>query len=116
MISPLLANIYLHYAFDLWAQQWRKRHARGHVILVRYADDIVVGFEHKADAERFRADLNERMARFALTLHQEKTRLIEFGRRAAANRERRGVGKPESFNFLGFSVLQRHGKEFCMNV
>ena len=93
VISPLLANIYLHYVFDLWGQHWRKRHARGHVILVRYADDIVAGFEHKADAERFRADLNERMARFALTLHQEKTRLIEFGRFAAGNRERRGLGK-----------------------
>ena len=116
VISPLLANIYLHYVFDLWAQQWRKRHAQGHVILVRFADDIVVGFEHKADAERFRTELTERMARFALTLNQQKTRLIEFGRFAAANRKRRGLGKPESFNFLGFSVLQRHGKEFCMNV
>ena len=105
VISPLLANIYLHYVFDLWAQQWRKRHARGNVILVRYADDIVAGFEHKADAERFRAELNERMAQFALTLHPEKTRLIEFGRSAAANRERRGLGKPESFNFLGFTHI-----------
>ena len=105
VISPLLANIYLHYVFDLWAQPWRKRHARGGVILVRYADDIVAGFEHKADAERFRAELNERMAQFALTLHQEKTRLIEFGRSAAANRERRGLGKPESFNFLGFTHI-----------
>ncbi len=105
VISPLLANIYLHYVFDLWAQQWRERHAQGAVILVRYADDIVAGFEHKADAERFRAELNERMARFALTLHQEKTRLIEFGRSAAANRERRGLGKPESFNFLGFTHI-----------
>ncbi len=91
VISPLLANIYLHYVFDLWAQQWRKRHARGNVILVRYADDIVVGFERKADAERFKADLKERMARFALALHPDKTRLIEFGRFAAGNRERRGL-------------------------
>ena len=105
VISPLLANIYLHYVFDLWAQQWRKRHARGQVILVRYADDVVVGFEHAADAERFWADLRERMAKFALTLHPEKTRLIEFGRLAAANRERRGLGKPESFNFLGFTHI-----------
>ena len=105
MISPLLANVYLHYVFDLWAHQWRKRHARGTVILVRYADDIVAGFEHKADAERFRADLNERMARFALTLNRDKTRLVEFGRFAAGNRKRRGLGKPETFNFLGFTHI-----------
>ena len=105
VISPLLANIYLHYVFDLWAQQWRKRHAWGQIILVPYADDIVVGFEHKADAERFWSDLKERMARFALALHPDKTRLIEFGRFAAANRERRGLGKPESFNFLGFTHI-----------
>ena len=97
VISPLLANIYLHYAFDLWAHQWRRRHARGDVILVRYADDIVIGFEHKSDAERFWTDMKERMARFALTLHSDKTRLIEFGRSAAANRRRRGAGKPETF-------------------
>jgi RNA-directed DNA polymerase len=105
VISPLLANIYLHYAFDLWAHQWRRRHARGQVILVRYADDIVAGFEHKADAERFRADMKERMARFALTLHPDKTRLIEFGRFAAANRKRRDAGKPETFDFLGFTHM-----------
>src|ERR1041384_7502524 len=85
VISPLLANIYLHYVFDLWAQQWRQRLARGDVILVRYADDTVVGFEHSAEAERFLTDLRERMAAFGLTLHPEKTRLIEFGRHAAAN-------------------------------
>jgi RNA-directed DNA polymerase len=105
VISPLLANVYLHYVFDLWGQQWRRRHARGDVIFVRYADDIVVGFEHKADAERFLADMRERMARFALTLHPDKTRLIEFGRFAAVNRERRGEGKPETFDFLGFTHI-----------
>jgi RNA-directed DNA polymerase len=105
VISPLLANIYLHYVFDLWANQWRKRHAHGTVIMVRYADDIVVGFEHKADAERFLAEMRERLATFALTLHGEKTRLIEFGRRAAANRSSRGEGKPETFNFLGFTHI-----------
>jgi RNA-directed DNA polymerase len=105
VISPLLANIYLHYVFDLWAQQWRQRHAQGDIILVRYADDIVVGFEHQAEAERFLADLRERMAQFGLTLHPQKTRLIEFGRFAAANRRARGLGKPETFNFLGFTHI-----------
>ena len=105
MISPLLANIYLHYVFDLWAEQWRQRHARGDVIMVRYADDIVVGFEHQADAERFLAEMRERLAAFALTLHGEKTRLIRFGRFAALNRRERGEGKPETFNFLGFTHI-----------
>src|SRR5882724_1120171 len=113
VISPLLANIYLHYVFDLWAHRWRRHHARGDVILVRYADDIVAGFEHAADAERFVAELRQRMAEFALSLHPDKTRLIEFGRHAAANRERRGLGKPETFNFLGFRFIcgkSRRGK------
>jgi len=105
VISPLLANIYLHYVFDLWAKQWRQRHARGDVIMVRYADDIVVGFEHRADAERFLAEMRERMAAFALALHGEKTRLIRFGRFAALNRMERGEGKPETFNFLGFTHI-----------
>ncbi len=105
VISPLLANIYLHYVFDLWAEQWRKRHAHGDVIMVRYADDIVVGFEHQADAVRFLADMRDRLARFALTLHPEKTRLIRFGRFAALNRAERGEGKPETFNFLGFTHI-----------
>jgi len=105
VISPLLANIYLHYAYDLWAHQWRQRHARGTVIFVRYADDIVAGFEHAADAERFLAEMRERMAAFGLALHPEKTRLIEFGRFAAANRRARGLGKPETFNFLGFTHI-----------
>lgn len=104
-ISPLLANIYLHYVLDLWARQWRGRHATGDMILVRYADDFIVGFQHRADAERFLADLRERFAQFDLTLHPEKTRLIEFGRFARQNRERRGKGKPETFDFLGFTHI-----------
>lgn len=103
LISPVLANIYLHYAFDLWAHQWRKQKAQGEVILVRYADDFVVGFEHRAEAERFQAELAERLSQFHLELQAEKTRLIEFGRHAAMNRARRGEGKPETFNFLGFT-------------
>jgi len=103
--SPLLANVYLHYVFDLWAHQWRRRHARGDVVLSRFADDFVVGFEHRQDAERFLADLRERFAKFNLELADEKTRLIEFGRHAARNRQRRGLGKPETFSFLGFKHI-----------
>jgi len=103
--SPLLANIYLHYVFDLWANRWRQHHAQGQVIIVRYADDIVVGFEHEAEAKRFLMDLQQRMEKFALSLHPDKTRLIEFGRSAAQNRARRGLGKPETFNFLGFTHI-----------
>jgi group II intron reverse transcriptase/maturase len=103
--SPLLANIYLHYVFDLWANRWRKHHAHGQVIIVRYADDIVVGFEHEAEAKRFMMDLQQRMEQFALSLHPDKTRLIEFGRFAAQDRVRRGLGKPETFNFLGFTHI-----------
>jgi RNA-directed DNA polymerase len=103
-ISPLLANIYLHYVFDLWIQRWRQKQARGDVIVVRFADDFVVGFEHRIEAERFLTELRERFARFGLELHPEKTRLIEFGRRARRNREDRGDrGAPGSFNFLGFT-------------
>ena len=105
VVSPLLANIYLHYVFDLWAQRWRKHHARGNVILVRYADDIVAGFEHEADAQRFHAELQQRLEKFALSLHPDKTRLIEFGRGATANRAGRGLGKPETFDFLGFTHI-----------
>jgi group II intron reverse transcriptase/maturase len=111
--SPLLANVYLHYVFDLWADQWRRRHARGDVILVRFADDYVAGFEHRDDAERFLRDLRERLAKFALELAPEKTRLIEFGRFAAHNRARRGLSKPETFEFLGFTHIcakDRHGR------
>ncbi len=99
VISPLLANIYLHFCFDLWAQRWRRRHARGRVLYVRYADDIVAGFEHKEDAQRFLAELRVRLEKFALTLHPEKTRLIEFGRFAAASRARRGLRKPRRSAF-----------------
>jgi RNA-directed DNA polymerase len=105
VISPLLANLYLHYVLDLWAQQWRQRHAHGDIVMVRYADDIVVGFEHRAEAERFMVDVADRMAQFGLSLHAQKTRLIEFGRFAAANRRARGLGKPETFNFLGFTHI-----------
>jgi RNA-directed DNA polymerase len=103
--SPLLANIYLHYAFDLWVRAWRRKRARGTMIVVRYADDIALGFQVKSDAERFRADLAERLAKFALELHPEKTRLLEFGPHAAERRARKGLGKPETFNFLGFTHI-----------
>ena len=103
VISPLLANVFLHYAFDLWANQWRERHARGSVIMVRYADDFVMGFQSQVDAERFLRELRQRLERFGLQLHPEKTRLIEFGRYAAERREKRGEGKPETFDFLGFT-------------
>ena len=103
--SPLMANIFLHYVFDLWVHQWRKTKARGDVIVVRFADDFVVGFQHRSDAERLRKDLEERFAKFKLKLHPEKTRLIEFGWFAANNRRRRGQGKPETFNFLGFTHI-----------
>jgi len=102
-ISPLLANIYLHYVLDLWTQWWRRTQSNGDVYIVRYADDFVMGFRTQHDGERFMADLSERLARFGLALHDEKTRLIEFGRYAANNRARRGEGKPETFNFLGFT-------------
>ncbi|WP_425288635.1 group II intron reverse transcriptase/maturase [Sinorhizobium glycinis] len=105
VISPLLANIYLHYVFDLWAERWRRREAKGDMIIVRYADDIVVGFEKEADARRFWNMMRERLQEFALELHSDKTRLIEFGRFAARDRNRRGVGKPETFDFLGFTHI-----------
>jgi group II intron reverse transcriptase/maturase len=104
-VSPLLSNVFLHYVFDLWADQWRRRNARGDVILVRFADDFLAGFEHREDAERFLADLRERFAEFGLGLHPEKTRLIEFGRFAVRNRARRGDRKPETFDFLGFTHI-----------
>jgi group II intron reverse transcriptase/maturase len=111
--SPLLANVYLHYVFDLWTQRWRRTEARGEMIVVRYADDFIVGFEHKSDAERFLAELTERFRRFSLELHPDKTRLIEFGPFAATNRTRRGQGKPETFDFLGFTHIcgkKRNGR------
>jgi RNA-directed DNA polymerase len=105
VISPLLANVYLHYVFDLWADRWRRREATGDVIIVRYADDIVVGFEHEVDARRFWDAMQKRFEEFALSLHPDKTRLIEFGRHAAARRGKAGLGKPETFNFLGFTFI-----------
>jgi group II intron reverse transcriptase/maturase len=105
VISPLLANVYLHYVFDLWAERWRRHEATGDMILMRYADDIVVGFEHEADARRFWDDMRKRFEEFSLSLNPDKTRLIEFGRFAAERRAHRGLGKPETFNFLGFTFI-----------
>jgi len=105
VVSPLLANLYLHYVLDLWVQAWRKKVAHGDVICVRYADDAVLGFQHREEAEKFLADLQERVRKFGLELHPEKTRLIEFGRYAAERRAKRGEGKPETFNFLGFTHI-----------
>ena len=121
VISPLLANLYLHYSFDLWAERWRRREATGDMIVVRYADDLVIGFEYEVmpeacfqhDARRFWDAMRERLQEFSLSLHPDKTRLIEFGRHAAARRSQRGLGKPETFNFLGFSFIcgrSRRGK------
>jgi len=103
VISPILANLYLHYVLDLWVHQWRRKKARGEVIVVRYADDAVLGFQYRDEAMRFLAELKERMARFGLELHPEKTRLMAFGRYAAQRRKKRGEGRPETFNFLGFT-------------
>jgi group II intron reverse transcriptase/maturase len=104
-VSPLLANVYLHYVLDRWVRQWRRRHAHGDVIILRFADDFVAGFEHRSDAQRFLYDLRKRFAKFALELHPDKTRLIEFGRFASERRKARGVGKPETFDFLGFTHI-----------
>ena len=109
VVSPLLANVYLHYVFDLWVEVWRKKVAEGDVIVVRYADDLVMGFQHRTDAERFLQAFRERLAKFGLELHSDKTRLIEFGRFAVRNRKQRGEGKPETFTFLGFT-------HFCGNL
>jgi RNA-directed DNA polymerase len=105
VISPILANLYLHYVLDLWVDQWRRKKAMGDVIIVRYADDAVLGFQHRKEAERFLGELRERMGKFGLELHSEKTRLIEFGRYAAEHRTKRGQGRPETFNFLGFTHI-----------
>ena len=105
VISPLLANVYLHYVFDLWAERWRRHEATGDMIMVRYADDLIVGFEHESEARRFLDAMRDRLREFSLSLHPDKTRLIEFGRHAAANRRRRGLGKPETFKFLGFVIM-----------
>ena len=105
VVSPLLANVYLHYVFDLWAERWRRRETSGDMIIVRYADDIIVGFQYETDARRFWDAMRERLAEYSLSLHLEKTRLIEFGRFAADQRDRCGLGKPETFNFLGFTFI-----------
>jgi RNA-directed DNA polymerase len=105
VVSPLLANLYLHYVLDLWVNAWRKKVAHGDVIVVRYADDAVIGFQHREEAEKFLVDLQERVRKFGLELHPEKTRLIEFGRYAAERRGKRGEGKPETFKFLGFTHI-----------
>src|SRR5437899_8788332 len=105
VISPLLANIYLHYVFDLWAQRWRQREATGDMIIVRYADDAIVGFEREGDARRFLDAMRARLEEFALSFHPDKTRLIEFGRFAAVDRKQRGLSKPETFAFLGFTFI-----------
>ena len=118
VVSPLLANIYLHYVLDLWAERWRQHEATGDMIIIRYADDVVAGFEHEDDARRFLDAMRERFKEFALTLHPEKTRLIEFGRHAAANRKERGLGgAPETFDFLGFThscARTRDGRRFLL--
>jgi hypothetical protein len=103
--SPLLANVYLHYVFDLWAQAWRRKRAHGDMIIVRFAADVILGFQVQSDADRFRAELTERMGKFNLELHPEKTRLLEFGPYAIHHRQKRGEGKPETFNFLGFTHI-----------
>jgi RNA-directed DNA polymerase len=109
-VSPLLANLYLHHVLDLWVDWWRRRRAHGDVIIVRWADDFIVGFEHQQDARQFLVELRERFAKFGLELHPDKTRLIEFGRRAARNRAVRGLGKPETFDFLGFTHICAESK------
>ena len=111
-----MANVYLHYVFDLWVEAWRKKIANGDVIAVRYADDLVVGFEHRADAERFLSEFQERLAKFGLELHPEKTRLIEFGKFARKNRQARGEGEPESFTFLGFTHYCGTNRSGCITI
>ena len=105
VVSPVLANLYLHHVLDLWANAWRRKVAHGDMIVVRYADDAVIGFQHREEAVKFLGDLQERVRKFGLELHPEKTRLIEFGRYAAERRAQRGEGKPETFNFLGFTHI-----------
>src|ERR1700730_7076404 len=105
VISPLLANIYLHYSFDLWVKVWRRKYAQGEVVVIRYADDTIAGFQYQTDADHFLENLRERLGKFGLELHPDKTRRIEFGRFAEQNRERRGEGRPETFDFLGFTHI-----------
>jgi group II intron reverse transcriptase/maturase len=105
VISSLLANVFLHYALDLWVKQWRGRHARGEVYIVRYSDDFVMGFQYRSDALKFQAELKQRLAKFCLEIHEGKTKVVEFGRFAIENRQERGEGKPETFDFLGFTHI-----------
>jgi len=117
VVSPLLANVYLHYVLDLWVQQWRRRNAGGDMIIVRYCDDFVMGFQHHGEAERFLGEMKERTAKFGLALHPEKTRLIEFGKFAIGSRKRQGLDKPETFDFLGFTHIcstTRKGRRFTI--
>jgi RNA-directed DNA polymerase len=116
VVSPLLANIYLHYVFDLWVQAWRKKHARGDVVVVRYADDTVLGFQSQTEADRFLEDFRERLGKFGLELHPDKTRRIEFGRYAELNRKRRGEDKPETFDFLGFTHISGKTRKGAFTV
>ena len=116
MLSPLLANIYLHYVFDLWVDAWRKKCAQGEVVTVRFADDTIVGFQHRTDADSFLEKLRERLRKFGLELHPNKTRLVEFGRFAEQNRERRGEGKPETFDFLGFTHISGKNRKGYFTV
>ncbi len=116
VISPLLANIYLHYVFDVWVQVWRKKRAQGAVIVVRYADDIVLGFQEQAEADCFLEDFRGRLGKFGLELHSDKTRRIEFGREAEANRKQRGEGKPETFDFLGFTHVSGKNRKGYFTV
>ena len=115
-ISPLLANVYLHYVLDLWAHQWRRRCSRGDMIIVRFADDFTVGFQHRSDADRFLHELKERLQEFKLELHPDKTRLLEFGRFAADRRRKRRLGKPETFDFLGFTHICAKKRNGCFVV
>jgi len=116
VVSPLLANVYLHYVFDLWAEQWRRREAKGKMILVRYADDLIAGFEHEAEARRFWEAMRQRFEKFGLELHGDKTRLLEFGRYAVERRQRRGQGKPETFQFLGFVFICGRTRRGCFQL
>ena len=116
MISPLLANIYLHYAFDLWVDVWRKKCAHGDIIVVRYADDFVLGFQHRTEADRFRRELRDRLGKFGLELNSDKTRLIEFGRYAEQRRAKRGEGKPEPFDFLGLTHISGKRRDGTFKV
>jgi RNA-directed DNA polymerase len=110
VISPLIANVFLHYVLDVWVAQWRKSEARGDMIIVRYADDFVIGFQHHTDALKFQSELKKRVETFGLKLHPEKTRLIEFGRYASSNRKKSGKGKPETFDFLCFTVSRTYAQ------